>query len=83
MPRASQISIRFTPPMECLPVTSIPEGDAWVYELLCGPPHKISYTQSGPSGRRSTGKQFHRSGERNRVLASGLLHSMGDDPPCS
>ena len=25
--------IPFTPPMECLPVAKIPEGDAWVYEL--------------------------------------------------
>src|SRR5581483_3773173 len=31
MPTASKIS--FTPPMECLPVGKIPEGDAWVYEL--------------------------------------------------
>ena len=25
--------IRFTPPMECLPVSSLPEGPGWVYEL--------------------------------------------------
>src|SRR5215469_16571917 len=31
MPSASKIP--FTPPMECLPVGRIPEGDAWVYEL--------------------------------------------------
>src|SRR5215469_1849281 len=31
MPGASKIP--FTPPMECLPVGKIPEGDAWVYEL--------------------------------------------------
>jgi DNA ligase D-like protein (predicted ligase) len=33
MPRASQISIPFTPPMECLPVARIPEGEEWIYEL--------------------------------------------------
>src|SRR3954451_18196291 len=32
MPRARQ-TIPFTPPMECLPVAKIPEGDAWTYEL--------------------------------------------------
>ena len=32
MPRASQ-TIPFTPPMECLPVAKIPEGDTWIYEL--------------------------------------------------
>ncbi|KAA6459577.1 hypothetical protein DYQ86_15770 [Acidobacteria bacterium AB60] len=31
MPSASKIP--FTPPMECLPVGKIPEGDPWVYEL--------------------------------------------------
>ncbi len=33
MPRASQTMIPFTPPMECLPVAKIPEGDASIYEL--------------------------------------------------
>jgi hypothetical protein len=37
------ISIPFTPPMECLPVARIPEGDIWIYEILCGGSHKISY----------------------------------------
>jgi len=33
MPKASESRIPFTPPMECLPVGRIPEGEAWVYEL--------------------------------------------------
>lgn len=33
MSHASETTIPFTPPMECLPVAKIPEGDAWVYEL--------------------------------------------------
>lgn len=33
MPRASQTSIPFTLPMECLPVARIPEGEDWIYEL--------------------------------------------------
>ena len=28
--------------MECLPVARIPEGVEWIYEILCGGPHKIS-----------------------------------------
>lgn len=33
MPDVTKKAISFTPPMECLPVGRIPEGDAWVYEL--------------------------------------------------
>jgi hypothetical protein len=33
MPRASERTIAFTPPMECLPVERLPEGDGWVFEL--------------------------------------------------
>ena len=33
MPRTSDTAIPFTPPMECLPVAKVPEGDSWVYEL--------------------------------------------------
>lgn len=33
MSHASKTTIPFTPPMECLAVARIPEGDAWVYEL--------------------------------------------------
>ena len=32
----------FIESMECLPVTKIPEGPEWTYEILCGGPHKIS-----------------------------------------
>ena len=28
--------------MECLPVTKLPEGPEWTYEILCGPPHMNS-----------------------------------------
>jgi hypothetical protein len=33
----------FIESMECLPVSKIPEGPEWTYEILCGGPHKISY----------------------------------------
>src|SRR5579872_7007175 len=33
MSHACKTTIPFTPPMECLPVERIPEGDVWVYEL--------------------------------------------------
>ncbi len=32
----------FIEPMECLSVSELPEGDHWIWESLCGPPHKIS-----------------------------------------
>jgi hypothetical protein len=33
----------FVESMECLPVTKIPEGREWTYELLCCAAHKSSY----------------------------------------
>jgi len=33
MTRAIDIEIAFTPPMECLPVSRLPDGPNWVYEL--------------------------------------------------
>jgi hypothetical protein len=33
----------FIDTMDCLPVTELPEGSEWTYEVLCGPQHKISY----------------------------------------
>lgn len=33
MTQASKTIIPFTPPMECLPVSRIPEGETWIYEL--------------------------------------------------
>jgi hypothetical protein len=35
----------FIEPMECLAVPQLPDGSNWVYEILCGPPHKISWTK--------------------------------------
>ena len=32
----------FVEPMECLAVAKLPDGGDWVYEILCGGPHKIS-----------------------------------------
>ena len=33
----------FIETMDCLPVTKVPEGPEWTYEVLCGRQHKISY----------------------------------------
>jgi len=33
----------FIDTMDCLPVTKLPEGPEWTYEVLCGGQHKISY----------------------------------------
>src|SRR5437899_968848 len=35
----------FIEPMECLSVSKLPEGLEWLWEFLCGPPHKISWTK--------------------------------------
>jgi len=35
--------IGFIETMDCLPVSKLPEGAEWTYEILCGRPHKISY----------------------------------------
>jgi hypothetical protein len=32
----------FIEPMECLSVPNLLDGPQWVYEILCGGPHKIS-----------------------------------------
>jgi len=37
----------FIEPMDCAPVTKLIDGPGWLYEVLCGGPHKISYVASG------------------------------------
>jgi len=32
----------FIEPMDCAPVTELADGPGWLYEVLCGGPHKIS-----------------------------------------
>src|ERR1700732_2153765 len=32
----------FAEPMECLAVSRLPGGPQWLWEILCGGPHKIS-----------------------------------------
>jgi hypothetical protein len=32
----------FIEPMECLSVSKLPDDTQWVWEILCGGPHKIS-----------------------------------------
>jgi hypothetical protein len=36
----------FVEPMECLSVSKLPEGSQWLWEILCGQPHKISSVAS-------------------------------------
>jgi len=40
---ASSREIGFIETMDCLPVSMLPEGPEWTYEILCGGSHKISY----------------------------------------
>jgi hypothetical protein len=32
----------FIEPMDCLAASKLPDTANWVWEILCGPPHKIS-----------------------------------------
>jgi hypothetical protein len=40
-----KIEASFVEPMECLSVSKLPEGLEWIWEILCGRPHKISWTK--------------------------------------
>jgi hypothetical protein len=37
----------FVEPMDCLSVAKLPEGLGWLWEILCGQPHKISSVAFG------------------------------------
>jgi hypothetical protein len=37
----------FVEPMDCLSVSKLPEGLEWIWEILCGGPHKISCVAFG------------------------------------
>lgn len=39
--------VEFIEPMECAPVTKLRDGSQWVFEILCGEPHKISSVAFG------------------------------------
>lgn len=54
-------AIPFTPPMECLPVGKLPEGDVWVYQLkLDGYRPQAIRDQSGVRLLSRNGKDFYR-----------------------
>ena len=40
-------TVSFIEAMECLPVTSLPEGPQWTYEILCDPLHNNSSVAFG------------------------------------
>src|SRR5437879_11064173 len=40
MPRERKAD--FIEPMDCAPIPKLIDGPGWVYEILCGRPHKIS-----------------------------------------
>jgi len=42
-----QTPAAFVVPMDCLAVTKLPESANWIWEILCGPPHKISSVALG------------------------------------
>jgi hypothetical protein len=66
----------FIEPMDCLSVSKLPESDQWIWEILCGGPHKTSYTHSGPSRRFATG--WHSIGSTNMAARLGRELSRED-----
>ena len=42
-PALTKQSAGFIETMDCLPVSKLPEGPMWTYEILCDGQHKISY----------------------------------------
>jgi hypothetical protein len=42
-----KIEASFVEPMDCLSVSKLPEGLGWIWEILCGPPHKTSSVALG------------------------------------
>jgi hypothetical protein len=42
----------FIETMDCLPVSKLPDGPEWTYEILCCAQHKISYVAFAVMWRR-------------------------------
>ena len=55
LPLLPQRKADFIEPMDCAPVPKLIDGPEWVYEILCGPPHKISYVASAVMWRWECG----------------------------
>ena len=61
MSRTTDREIPFTPPMECLPVASLPDGHGWAYELkLDGYRAQATRTNSGLRLQSRNEKDFSR-----------------------
>jgi ATP-dependent DNA ligase len=59
MTRTTDRDIPFAPPMECLPVASLPEGPGWIYELkLDGYRAQAIRSTSGLHLQSRNGKDF-------------------------
>ena len=77
MPSTSKTSIPFMPPMECLPVSRIPEGDVWVYELkLDGYRAQAIRDSAGVRLLSRNGKDLTR---KYPLIGRDLLESIGPD----
>ena len=58
MPKKSGAIARdagFIETMDCLPVSKLPEGPEWTYEILCSASHNISYVAQEVMLRDSSG----------------------------
>jgi hypothetical protein len=68
----------FIDTMDCLPVTKLPEGPEWTYEVLCSGSHKISYVAQEVMLRDSSGSSHLLAGAlraRNIISTSVKIRS--------
>src|ERR1017187_1764751 len=73
MTRTDDRDIPFTPPMECLPVASLPDGSGWVYELkLDG--FRGQGIRDKRGVHRETGKTSPRNFRKSALLSRKLCH---------
>jgi hypothetical protein len=83
----------FIEPMECLSVSKLPEGDRWIWEILCGGPHRLLLwcpTLCGAgdevwlqmhAGGSPTPHNSYQSPRRNCISATSSFQCFGGTAP--
>ncbi|SRR6266446_3707448 len=66
-----KIEADFIEPMDCAPVSKLPDGSQWLFEFLCGGPHNISSVASDVMWRWGAvlAKEAHASGPRRHIIS--------------
>jgi len=73
----------FIEPMDCAPVPKLIDGPDWVYEILCGPPHKILWRPMlCGAGGEVLAKEAHASAPRRHIISiKGFAGTASVQPP--